>query len=473
MRRIMAAGIFWGLIAGALLGEAQAAEKSAERVLKAGAAKADITPPLGELIIGGFRPFPATAIHDKLHARCLVLDNGETRIAFVICDNVGIVREVYDEAREKIAKETGFPTENILMAATHTHSATRARLPNYRPIVVRGIADALKRALENLEPAKIGWGGVNEPSELFNRRWYVTDPDLLKNPFGKLDKVRMNPPRGNASLVKPAGPVDSEISFLSVQSKEGRPIALLANYSLHYVGGVKGGEVSADYFAIFSNRIGELLGAETSNPPFVGLLSNGTSGDVNNINFREKGGKRYQSYEKMQEVAEKVAQRVKQAQAKIAYHDWVKLGSARRDLKLKVRKPDAEMRKYFKVVMAKPEDAPKHHRYERHYAERVQALDEGPDEIDVPLQAVRIGDLAIAAIPFEVFTETGLEIKDQAPFADAFTIELANSSHGYLPTPRQHELGGYETWMGTNRVEKDASVKITKTILDLMRELKR
>ncbi len=473
MRRIVVAGMLWGVIAAVLLGEAPAAEKQAERVLKAGAAVSDITPPLGELVIGGFRPFPAKAIHDKLHARCLVLDNGETRIAFVICDNVGIVRDVYDEARERIAKETGFPAENILMAATHSHSATRARLPKYRPIVVGGIAEAVKVALKNLQPAKVGWGGVNEPSELFNRRWYVTDPELLKNPFGKMDKVRMNPPRGNASLVKPAGPIDPEISFLSVQSQTGRPIALLASYSLHYVGGVKGGEVSADYFAIFSNRIGELLNAEKSEPPFVGILTNGTSGDVNNINFRQKGGKRYEPYEKMQEVAEKVAQRVKEAEGKIAYRNWVKLGSARRELRLKVRKPDAEMRKYFKEVLAKPEDAPKHHRYEKIYAERVQALDDGPDEIDVPLQVLRIGDLAIAAIPFEVFTETGLEIKDKAPFADAFTIELANSSHGYLPTPRQHELGGYETWMGTNRVEKDAAEKITKTILDLMQELKK
>jgi hypothetical protein len=288
-----------------------------------------------------------------------------------------------------------------------------------------------------------------------------------------MDKVRMNPPRGSAALVKPAGPVDPEISFLSVQSAEGRPIALLANYSLHYVGGVKGGDISADYFAIFSNRIGELLNGDKANPGFVGMLSNGTSGDVNNINFPESGGKRYESYEKMQEVAEKVAQRVKEAHGKIEFHDWVKLGSANRDLTLKVRKPDEEMRKHFQEVLTQPENAPKYHRYERTYADRVKGLDEGPDEIAVPLQAVRIGDLAIAAIPFEVFTEIGLEIKDKAPFADAFTIELANSSHGYLPTPRQHELGGYETWMGTNRVQLDASEKITQTILELMQELKR
>jgi hypothetical protein len=330
----------------------------------------------------------------------------------------------------------------------------------------------VKAAHAILEPARIGWGGVEEPSELFNRRWHVTDPELLKNPFGGIDKVRMNPPRGSAALVEPAGPVDPEVSFLSVQATDGRPIALLANYSLHYVGGVGEGDISADYFGVFSKRIGELLDAAASDPPFVGMLSNGTSGDVNNINFRARDGKRYEPYEKMAEVAEVVAQRVKAAHDQIEFRDWVPLKSAHRELTLRFRKPDEAMQKYFAELLAKPADPPQNHRYERIYYERVQKLLDGPDEVSIPLQAVRIGDLAIAAIPFEVFTEIGVEIKEKSPFADTFTIELANDSHGYLPTPRQHELGGYETWMGTNRVQLDASEQITKVILELMHEIK-
>ncbi len=441
------------------------------RVLRAGAATADITPPLGEIVVGGFAPFPADRVHDPLHARCLVLDDGQEKIAFVICDNLGIQREVLDEARALISDETGFPIENILMSATHTHSGTRARMPKFRPIVVRGIADSVSDALENLEPARIGWGGVEEPTEVFNRRWYVSDEQLRRNPFGGVDTVRMNPPRGNAALEKPAGPIDPEVSFLSIQSRDGRPIALLANYSLHYVGGVNKGDVSADYFAIFARRIGELLGADDADPPFVGMMSNGTSGDINNINFREAGGKRYDRYEKMTEVAENVAQRVREAHDDIEFHDWVPLGSARRELTLKTRKPDKEMQAYFARINAQDDDAPKYHRHERTYAQRVQTLLEGPDEVTVPLQVVRVGDLAIAAIPFETFVEIGLEIKEKTPFNDTFTISLANGSGGYLPTPRHHELGGYETWMGTSKVELEGSVKITNAILALMAEL--
>ncbi|HIB87538.1 TPA: hypothetical protein EYN09_08215 [Candidatus Poribacteria bacterium] len=446
-------------------------EKLTDRVLQAGAATADITPPLGELVVGGFVPFPATAIHDHLQSRCLVLDNGQTQIAFVVCDNLGIPREVYDRARLIIARETELPAENILMAATHTHSGTRVQTDNYRPRIVRGIADSVRLAMDNLEPARIGWGGIDEQSEVFNRRWHVTDSDLLKNPFGGIDQVRMNPPRGHAALVEPAGPIDPEISFFSLQATNGYPIALLANYSLHYVGGVNKGDVSADYFGVFCNRIGELLGATSSQPPFVGMLSNGTSGDVNNINFRHSG-EQYEPYEKMNQVAELVAKRVKEAHDHIEHYDWVPLSSTVRELKLKFLKPDERMRKYMVEILTKSKAAPQYHQYELNYAERVQRLLDGPDEVTIPLQTVRIGELGIAAIPFEVFAETGLDIKDRAPFTNTFTIELANDYHGYLPTPGQHELGGYETWMGTSEVQLDASEQVKQTILDMMNGLK-
>ncbi|MCA9019618.1 MAG: hypothetical protein KDA74_05720, partial [Planctomycetaceae bacterium] len=389
---------------------------------------------------------------------------------FVICDNLGITEDVYDAARAFIKAETDLPPENILMAATHTHSATRASSPKYREFLSRRIADCVRRALEKVEPAQIGWGGVDEPSEVFNRRWHTTNPDFCKNPFGGVDQVRMNPPRGNAALVKPAGPIDPEISFISVQSLDGRPLALLANYSLHYVGGVKKGEISADYFGIFSEKIGTLIGASPEEGSFVGMLSNGTSGDINNINFSQPG-KRAAAYEKMTQVADLVARRVAEAYKNIKYQTWVPLGSANAELTLQVRKPDAAMQAYFKKVLAQPEDAPQHHRYERNYAARVQSLLEGPDEVTVKLQALKIGDLTVAAIPFETFCEIGLEIKEKSPFKDAFTIELANGYYGYLPTPAQHKLGGYETWMGTNRVQLDASNKILTVLFELMGEL--
>lgn len=448
--------------------QARAAEQP---VFLAGASMVDITPPLGELVVGNWVPLPALQIHDPLHAKCLILDDGKNRIGFVVCDNVGIGREIWDEARQQIDAAGTIDSANLLMSATHSHSATRATSEKYRPILVAGIVKSVAQAVKNLEPAKIGWGAGQEPSEVFNRRWHIGDEKHRRNPFGGVDTVRMNPPSGHPTLIKPAGPVDPEVSFISVQSVDGRPISLLANYSLHYVGGMNKGDVSADYFGVFSNRIGELLKAKTGDKPFVGIMTNGTSGDVNNINFRDRG-RPYKPYEKMTEVAYKVADKVIDAHAKLQFHDWVPLRVAHRDLTLQVRKPDAEMQAYFASVNALPEGAEKYHRHQDSYSGRVQRLLEGPDQWDVLLQAIRIGDLAIAAIPFEVFTEIGLEVKGKAPFDDAFTIELANGSYGYLPTPAQHKLGGYETWMGTNRVQLDASDRITETLLELMQDLK-
>src|SRR3954454_9543388 len=100
------------------------------QTLRAGAATSNITPFLGGAIVGNFVTPPAAHIHDELHARCLVLDDGKTRLVFVVCDNVGISREVYDEAKRQIREATQIPAENMLMSVTHTHSATAARWKN-------------------------------------------------------------------------------------------------------------------------------------------------------------------------------------------------------------------------------------------------------------------------------------------------------------------------------------------------------
>ncbi|MHC4521363.1 MAG: hypothetical protein ACYTAS_22435, partial [Planctomycetota bacterium] len=86
--------------------------------------------------------------------------------------------------------------------------------------------------------------------------------------------------------------------------------------------------------------------------------------------------------------------------------------------------------------------------------------------------AFRIGELGVCAIPFEVFVEIGLELKRRNPFDRSFSISHANGSHGYLPTVRQHELGGYETWLGTSRVEIDAAARIVTNLLEMFGEMR-
>ena len=86
------------------------------------------------------------------------------------------------------------------------------------------------------------------------------------------------------------------------------------------------------------------------------------------------------------------------------------------------------------------------------------------------MQAFRIGGLGVAAIPNEVFAETGLAIKQHSALKPAFTIELANGYFGYLPTAQQHEWGGYETWPARSScLETDAETKIRAEALRLLR----
>lgn len=456
------------------------ASPPAKKVLLAGAAASNITPWLDEGIVGGWSAPPGTYIHDELHARCLVLDDGQTRIVLVIVDNLGLAREVCEAAKRQIRQHTGIPEDHILIAATHTHSSITARpanvlkpeedLSQYSQFVARRISDGVRRAIVHLAPARIGWGTVDVPEHLNNRRWFMKPELKLVNPFGGLDKVRMNPPAGSPDLVKPAGPVDPEVCFLAVQSAEGRPIALLANYGLHYVGGVGPGHISADYFGVFADRIQQLLGADRLEPPFVGILSNGASGDVNNIPF-QKPRPAKKPYEQMRYVAYDLAQKVCDAYQKITWHDWVPLGMQQTELTLSVRKPTPEQLERARAILAGAPPIPERP-HEETYARRIIQLHESPDTVQVPIQAVRIGPVGIGAIPFEVFAEIGLELKQKSPFRPTFTISHANGSYGYLPTPAQHALGGYETWLGTCRVEVEASNKIIQAILDMFGKMK-
>lgn len=457
-----------------------------DRVFKAGASTSNITPPLGEIIVGGFGDPVATHVHDELHTRNLVLDDGETRLVFVIVDNLSVNREVFDEARRLLQNDTGIPEGNMMMSAIHTHSGTSASglgnkrrgwnlnkpLDEYQNFLVGRIVDGVKVAINNLEPARIGWGSGDVPQHVFNRRWKMKPGTPMPNPLGSEDQVVMNPGVANPNLLEPAGPTDPEVSFISVQSITGKPIALLGNYSLHYVGGVGRGHISADYFAIFADRIQELLKADRQEPSFVGIMSNGTSGDINNVNFRGPA-ERNAPYAKMNKVADDVAKEVFRAYQDVKHQDWVQLKAAKSELSLRVRRASPELIAHSQMVLQRSDSITGKHPLEKIYAQRVmQFQEEWPDEIDIVLQAFKIGGLGVAAIPFETFAETGLEIKAKSPFDDTFTIELANGNYGYLPTPEQHKLGGYEAWLSTNRVETGASEKIVKELMMLFSTLK-
>ncbi|MDH4408161.1 MAG: neutral/alkaline non-lysosomal ceramidase N-terminal domain-containing protein [Verrucomicrobiales bacterium] len=452
--------------------------------LRAGAATSVITPPLGEPIVGGFTPFPAEHIHDELHARCLVLDDGTTKVALVVCDLLGMHRTVAVEAKSLIAKELSIPGSHVVISGTHTHSATNAlygevrtyssdiELTDYQRFVARRIADGVRRAVNLLRPAEVAFGHIDVPDHVFNRRWFLKEGTMPVNPFGKSDeKVKMNPGAGAENLVEPAGPIDPRVSFLVLREPGGKIISLYSAYSLHYVGGVGQAHVSADYFGYYSKAVERLLGSEKQDPPVVAMMANGTSGDLNNINFREPRGRK-EPYEQMQFVADDLAAKVTAAVPALDWKSEAALDARYRELDVKWRAIPEELLAWARETEASAPRIGDKAVLPLAYAGRVQRLAKASPETKLPVQLLKIGDICLGTTPCETFAETGMEFREKNPFPKSFMVELANGYYGYMPTPRHFELGGYETWPGTNNLEPEASVKVMDALLEMATEVK-
>lgn len=447
--------------------------------IRAGAAVADITPREWPVpLVGSFSERLATKAWDPLTARCLLLDDGSTRLAIVMVDSCYAPRELLDEAKRRASKLTGIRADRMLIGATHTHTAPPSKNtfrnkadPAYVERLTAGIVTSVQQAFENLAPAEIGWGKVTVANQVFNRRWHMKAGGIAPNPYGgTADVVRMNPPRASQLLDRPAGPTDPEVVFISVRDSSGFPLALLANYSLHYVGGVPPGGVSADYFGEFARQIeARLRSDDTETPVFVGMLSNGTSGDINNINFRLPRPE-HAPFEQIRRVAGQVADAVAAEYPKLEHSQKISLAMAQRELTVSLRRPTPEQIEQARACLAEPDESKLPRRAKAYARMTLQLAERSPTE-ELVLQAIRIGDVGITAIPCEVFVEIGLEIKQKSPLDPTFTIELANGHYNYLPTPRQHRLGGYETWMGTNILEVNASRNITQVLLQLLDEV--
>ncbi len=480
MRRTLLFVVFFLFGSLGALGLPARAADSRAITFRAGASAVDITPTAFPMNMpGGFEANMAEQVHDPLFARGLVLDDATTTLGIVVVDNLGVAQEVLDEAKTRASQRCGIPVDRMLVASTHTHSAPASNVKEgpepavaYRQILVAGIADAFVQAHAALRPAAVGAAAHPLPEEVFNRRWFLKPGKMTPNPFGRLDQVKMNPGTTPDILDRPAGPTDPDVTILSVQDAQShKPLALLANYSLHYVGGVPAAIVSADYYGEFARLMRSRVGGDER---FVAIMSNGTSGDINNIPFLVNRPPR-EPFEQIRIVAQKAADAAWHARASIADHrPDARLGMLQRQITLQVRRPTAEQIAEAQAVLAAT-DAPARDKLPplaTHYARRVLALADAEPTLTVTVQALRIGELAVCTIPFETFVEIGLDLKKRSPFPRTMVMGIANGYNGYLPTPQQHQLGGYETWLGTNRVQEDTSVILTDNLLEMLAELR-
>ena len=443
------------------------------RSLRAGAAVADISPTtLPALRNGGFLQASSDLIDDRLHARCLVLNDGTQTLAIVIVDSCMFPRTLCDEIKRLAAEQTGIATDRILISATHTHSAPSAedlclgcgQDDAYVKFVPAEVAQAIADAQANLQPAKAGWTAV-DASEFTNcRRWITRSDRVGSDPFGdRTVRAMMHPGYQNPNYVSPAGPIDRWLSVLSVVSaKDDTPICIMANLSMHYFGA--GAGFSADYFGevarLVEVGIGKIGGRPA--PHVVGVMSQGTSGDLHWMDYsRPRRGISRQQY------SEGVADRVLEAWKTIKHQPNLPLAMAEKRLMIRRRTPSSQRLEWARPINRNRGDVPPKNQTEV-YAQQAEWIHENP-ETEVVLQAVRIGALGITAIPNEVYGITGLKLKRQSPLALTFNLELANGGAGYIPPPEQHRLGGYTTWPARSAgLDEQAEPQIVETLLQLL-----
>jgi hypothetical protein len=441
------------------------------KAFQAGAAQVDITPlKLPVIVSGYFLERTSSTVRDRLYARAFVFDDGTSRVAICIVDILFMPRDLLDEAKRLASKMTGIRAENMLISATHTHTAPSVAGAlgtgvdrAYREFLPPKIADVIQRANDGLEPARIGWTVIDAPDHTHCRRWILRPDRVQEDVFGQPTvRANMHPGHQNPDFVGPAGPADTKLSLLSVQSHEGRPLAVLANYSMHYFGS---SDVSADYFGCFSERFTQLIGATDVKPEFVSAVSQGTSGDLHWMDYAEpKKSITIDAYSK------ELARIAAKAYKGIRYQDSCSLGMLERKLTLKRRVPDKARLSWAQNLVEemqgqKPKSRPEVYALEQIYLHEDRAR-------ELKLQVLRIGELGIAAIPCEVYGITGLKIKGQSPLQHTFNIELANGSEGYIPPPEQHVFGGYTTWPARSAaLEVGAEPQIVETLLSMLEEI--
>ena len=440
----------------------------------AGAAAVDVTPlELPVIRNGGFLEAIDSRVADPLHARAIVLDDGKTRFAIVVVDSCMIPLDVCDEAKELANQRTGIAKDRIMISATHTHSApsvmdfclgSRAD-DKYRQFLPGKIAKAIEKANAVRKPAKIGYAAVDASTHTKCRRFITRSDKLGIDPFGERTiHAMMHPGHLNPDYLGPSGPIDPWLSILSIRSTSDEPIAMFANFSMHYFGGHPG--ISADYCGRFCIEMAKRTAPEQHD--FVGVMSQGTSGDLwwgdYNVPQDQK------PFDNIDQFVSSLADLAVAGLKGAEYRSDVSLAMAEKRLTLNRRVPSDSRLVWARRINELRGDRPPKDRPEV-YAKQAVHLQENPTD-EVVLQAIRIGDVAITGMPNEVYALTGLKLKRQSPLASTFNVSLANGACGYIPPPEQHALGGYTTWPATTAgLEVQAEPKIVTSLLKMLEDV--
>jgi len=436
--------------------------------LRLGVAEVDITPPAGAPLAGYYYNRDATGVHDPLHVKAMVLDQGGVKVAVAALDLVSLPRDIVLSARAMVKQRIGLAPDHVMISATHAHTTpvvltdpSRYDLQGkdkeiaqaYTDSLAGKIADAIVAADSRLEPVELRAGVGEEKTLSFNRRFFMKDGTIGWNP-GKL----------NPNIARPAGPIDPGLPVLYFESADGAtPVAAYVNFGLHQdtTGGSK---ISAD----FSYTLGQIL-KMAKGDSFFPMFTIGAAGNVAHID-------------------------VSRAQPQRGYQEASRIGAVLAGDVLQVIQTAPEVS--TSPICVSDEilhfPVPQYTREETDWATRTQATYNTPHAapfldlvkaarilelnarhgkpLDAEVQVFTLGNtVAIVGFPGEMFAEFGLQLKEDSPFPVTIVAELANGALVYIPNRIAYEEGNYEPTAA--RLPVGGGEKLVDSALDQLLKL--
>ncbi len=389
--------------------------------LRAGVSQIDITPPAGLAMTGYIaRLGHAMGAHDPLYAKALVFDDGQRRAALISCDVLAFDRHFVAATRAAIERQTGFPGAHVLIACTHTHAGPatiflrdcgevdRAWMEELR----RRLVAALAAALEDLQPARVGFG-----------RGCLADRSQNRRQLGDV--------------------MDPEVGVLRVDRADGRPLAVALNFACHPTTlGPDNLFYSADYPGYATRQVAAATGAPA-------LFLTGAVGDVGPIQVGGHAAAEALGGAVADAALAVLSQIECQAEARVAVASEVlelpllPLPSLR-ELE---RAADASRAHLQAAETAGEVVLARVHRAMLGWAEDTLAglrLNSLARTVAAETQVLRVGGTWLVGVPGELFVELGMAIKRGLQPRSAFICGYANDDIGYLPTRAAYARGGYE-----------------------------
>lgn len=409
---------------------------------------------------GDFRKRISTGVHDPLHATACVISDEGTDVAIVSVDALSVKRSVVESARKLVQSRCGIPPQNILIAATHTHSGgpianafESEADENYCSFVAEKIAEVIVKAWESRSDAQVGIAVGHENRIAFNRRF------VMKN-----GRHQTHPGKGNPDIVRPAGPTDPDVGVMAFKGKDGTMLGLIVNFACHCT--VMGGtEFSADYPFYLAETLRKEFGDQC-----LTVFLQGASGDVtqvaNTLPREPEFGEKW-----AWKIGTRLGGEVIKTVALADFVDSAPLQVARATVRLTRRQVPERMLEEAKRVLS--EDAAPD--VERIYAREIVLLAEEVKKqpfLEAEVQVIAVGRGAIVAIPGELFCQFGLDIKRASPFPVTLIATCANGMVGYLPTPEAFKGGGYEVRLArSSQLMPDAGNQLVGEALQLLQSL--